>query len=250
MKKEREMRTEEKLEGGEIVVQSGFAKWFDNFWYHYKWHAIGALVAILVLLVGTLSMCSRKKEDMTLVYAGPVVLSISELEQISAVIEELMPYDIDNDGEKETAWMAYQIYSEAQIKALLEEKDAEGKPVNNVNRSYNVEQYKTYGDYLMTGASSVYLLDPWLYAELLEADRLAPLPATVSQKGTDGYGVRLGDTDLYESYGVLQLLPADTMICLMRPFEGTPWAKSNDKEQYQFEKDVFVNMVSFANKDD
>lgn len=250
MKKERTERAEEKLSGGEIAVQSRFLKWFDNFWYHYKWHTIGALAVILVLLVGTLSMCGRKEEDMTLVYAGPVVLSVSEMEQISAVVEALMPADPDGNGEKETAWMTYQIYSEEQIKALIAEKDAEGKPVNNVNRSQNVEQYKTYGDYLLTGESSIFFLDPWLYAELLAAGRIAPLPATVSKEGTDGYGVRLGDTDLYASYDVMQLLPADTVICLMRPFEGTPWAKSNDKEQYAMERDTFVALLTFTNHDD
>jgi hypothetical protein len=45
-------------------------------------------------------------------------------------------------------------------------------------------------------------------------------------------------------------LPADTVICLMRPFEGTPWAKSNDKEQYAMERDTFVALLTFTNHDD
>lgn len=245
---------EEKKPSGEIVLRGRFAKWFDNFWYHYKWHTIGIAVALIIVLVCTLSMCSREEEDLTLVYAGPTVLSMSELEQISSVMGTVMPYDFDENGEKHTAWMTYQIYSKEQIQELASKKDEDGKPLVSVNQSYNSDQYNTYGQYLMTGETSVYLLDPWLYEELRGEDRLMPLSevpgGAVYASSTDGYGVRLGDTALYEEYGVMQLLPADTVICLMRPYEGTPWAKSSDEEAYQFECDMFRAIVTFTAEDE
>ena len=174
-----------------------------------------------------------------MVYAGPTVLSVSEMEDITAVMGALMPYDADENGDKHTAWMTYEIYSKEQ---LQENSD--------INRSFNTEQYQTYGDYLLTGESSIYFLDPWLFEELKNADRLMPMKDVLKDRNVEGYGIRLGDTDLYEAYEVMRLMPADTVICLMRPYEGTPWAKSANEEAYQFECDMFRALVTFVNEDE
>ena len=238
---------------GEIVVRGRFAAWLDNFWYHYKWHVIGIVAAVLVLAIGIGSVVAREEEDLTLVYAGPTVLSMEELEQISAVVENLLPADFDENGEKHVAWMTYQIYSKEQMQALSAQKDENGRPLRTVDASFNTSEYNTYGNYLLTGETSVYFLDPWLYEELRSADRLMSLSevlGVVPESAVDEYGVRLGETDLYEAYGVMRLLPADTVICLMKPYKGAPGSRSADEEAYQFECDTFRALVTFANEDE
>ena len=96
---------------------------------------------------------------------------------------------------------------------------------------------------LKTGESSVLLLDPWLYEQLKNEDRLRPLSevdASLAARTEDGYGVRLGDTALYQTFGVYQVLPEDTVICLMRPYVI---GRSSKAEAYRFEVDTFLALV-------
>lgn len=239
---------DQKNPNGEIVLQGRFAKWFENFWYHYKWLTIGIAVALVIVLVCVLQTCSRKKEDLIMTYAGPVVLSMGELEDVSAVLGAVMPYDFDENGEKCVAWTTYQIYSEEQIGAEAE-TDENGQTQVFIDRSFNSDQYKTYSSYLKTGETSIFLLDPWLYEELAATDHLMPLSEVLDEipEGAVGTcGVRLGDTDLYEKYAVLRRLPADTVICLMKQYVI---GKSSDDEAYRFECDMFRAIVTYENQE-
>ena len=47
----------------------------------------------------------------------------------------------------------------------------------------------------------------------------------------DEYGVRLGDTELYEKYKVMQLFPEDTVICL-RILSEVGASKGKNREVY------------------
>lgn len=233
-----ENEKEEKRDAGEIVLQGRFAAWLDNFWYHHKWAVIGIAAAAVVLLVCVLQTCSKETEDIRLVYAGPVAFTSSELEQISAVMDAVMPYDANEDGNLHTAWTTYMIYSEEQIKEILSQTTAEGIS-NYVDRSFNSDQYSTYNSFLKTGETSIYFLDPWLYEELRTTRHLSLLSDVldgIPDGAIDEYGVRLGDTGLYQKYKALRVLPEDTVICFMRQYVI---GKSSDDENYRFECEMF-----------
>ncbi len=236
---------DEKQPEREIVIKSKAHSWWENFWYHYKWPTIGIAAALIILLVCTLQTCSREKEDVVIVYAGPVYLSSSELSQVSALMDKVVPYDFDENGQAHAAINTYHIYSEEQIKEITAETDESGqKPYVDVSR--NSDQYSAYGNYLKTGASSVYLLDPWLYESLRGSDRLRSLQEVFGEMpegAIDEYGIRLGDTRLYREYGVLQLLPEDTVICLMRPYVI---GQSSNEDVYRFETDMFKAIVTYT----
>lgn len=239
---------DQKNPNGEIVLQGRFAKWFENFWYHYKWVTIGVAAAVVIVLVCVLQTCSKKNEDIMLTYAGPAVLSIAELEDVSAVMNHVMPYDLNKNGEKDTSWVTYQIYSEEQIKSEAE-TDENGKTQSYIDRNFNTEQYQTYSSYLKTGETSIFFLDPWLYEELVATDHLAKLSDvldTVPEGAIGECGVRLGDTDLYEKYTVLRKLPADTVVCLMKPYVI---GKSSDEDAYRFECEMFRAIVTYQNQE-
>ena len=236
---------EEKRNSPEIKVSGGVFRWLDNFWYHYKWHTIIVAFCVIVATVCILQTCSREKKDTVIVYGGPVYLSVSENEQLNSVLQSIMPYDLDGNGEKVVATSMYEIYSEDQIREIVQETDDAGHP-GYVDRNRNNSQYQTYNTYIQTGASSILLLDPWLY-ESLGKDYLMPMSELFEELpvGTleDGYGVRLGDTDLYREYAALQKLPADTIVCLMKPLLTSN--KSRKEALYQREKDMFCAIVSF-----
>ncbi len=227
---------------GGIAVKGGFAAWFSNFWYHYKWVVIGVVVALVIVLVCTLQMCSKKKEDVVIVYAGPNYLSQTELANVAELFSKIMPRDFDGNGEKLAEMSTYQIYSAEQIARITEETDADGVH-GYVDRNRNTSEYDTYYNYLLTGESSVCLLDPWLYEKLREADRLQPLSAVLAdatEGGEEQYGVRLGDTELYRQYAVLGVLPEDTVICLLKPYVV---GKSSKAELYRYEIEMFAALV-------
>ncbi len=229
----------EKKPSGEIVLRGKFFSWLENYWYHYKWITIGVAFAVIVLLVCLLQTCSREKKDTVLVYAGPTYLSVEQSEQICMALEAALPYDFDGDGQKNLTVNFYDIYSEEQIREI----NAAGNGMR-VDTARNSNLYQNYTTYQQTGESSIYLLDPWLY-EAMDKAYLCPLSEAgdgFSAHSADGYGVRLGDTALYQDYAVVRLLPADTVICLMRPLV---WGGSSDEEAYRFEQEAFCALVTY-----
>lgn len=233
---------EEKREERQIVLQGNFASRVENFWYHYKWPTIGILLAVIIVLVCTLQTCTKEKEDIVVLYAGRVSLSAQQTKDLARMMDGVLPGDYDKNGEKRAALSTYQILSETQIKEITDETDSEGRR-GYVDRTRNTDQYTVYTNYLKTGESSVLLLDPWLYEQLKNEDRLRPLSevdASLAARTEDGYGVRLGDTALYQTFGVYQVLPEDTVICLMRPYVI---GRSSKAEAYRFEVDTFLALV-------
>lgn len=239
---------EEKKPSGEIVVEGRFAKWFDNFWYHYKWVTIGITALVIILTVCIVQACTREKRDVMIVYAGRQSLAVSEHQQLNNLMGLLLPDDFDGNGECVAHVSTYQILSEEQIRIIESQNDVNGKPLR-VDRDYNTNQYSTYSSYLQTGESSIYLLDPWLYEELSRSGGLRPLSEVFSEtpKGAiDEYGIRLGDTEVYQNYDVLKLLPEDTVLCLMQPLV---MGRSSKEKIYNFEVETFRSLVNYRKED-
>ena len=59
------------IEGvGEVETPSTLKEKLKNFWYHYKWHSVVALVVVIALLVCTLQLCKKESYDTYILYAG------------------------------------------------------------------------------------------------------------------------------------------------------------------------------------
>ncbi len=219
----------------------------ENFWYHYKWPTIGIFLLILVIGVCLAQSCSKEKEDIVLLYAGPRFLLPNEASQVAEVMSGVLPNDFDGNGQKKASLATYHIYSREQIEQM--KKDEPNAKLDTSQNSSNMQGYQTY---TKTGESSIYLLDPWLY-ESLRDDPNEPLQKLSDVLGDvpkgaleDGYGVRLGDTDLYARYEVLHVLPADTVVCLSRPFA---MGKSSKEKYYAREKEMFCALVGVPQKE-
>ena len=240
--------TEEKREGASIALSGGFWKWLDNFWYHYKWVTIGVAFALLVAIICTVQMCGKQENDLIVVYAGRNQLSPAEAQSFSEVLEAVCPEDFDKNGDAQIAVGVYNILSEEQIRELQKQADEDGERAY-FDQNYNSTQYETFMSYLMTGESSVLFLDPWLYDMLRESGRLATLQSTLGYvpEGAYGeYGVKLSETELYESYGVVRLMPGDTVICILQPYVV---GKSSKPKYYEWEKQMFEAIVEYQKED-
>ena len=239
---------EDKIHTEGISTESSrIAKWFENYWYHYKWHTIAIAFAVIVILICTVQACSREEEDITMVYAGRagVEMSADEAEALKKVLEAQMPSDFDGNGEKNITLVRYSILSEEQIKEYEASTDSEGNPIR-VNRSFYSSEKANYHSFLGKGESSVLLLEPWLYEELRDSNALLPLSevlASVPENAVDSCGIRLGDTEWYQTYSAAQVLPEDTVICLLQPLVI---GKSSKPILYQREKEMFASLAETA----
>ncbi len=228
---------EENKNAPEIKITKGkFLTWLENYWYHYKWHTVFIAAALIMLSVCLGQCVSTENYDTVIVYAGPNYLGVNETRQLEDVIGNILPYDRDGNKQKNAAMKIIEIHSEEQIKNSQLE----------IDRQRNITQQDEYFKYLKTGESSVYLVDPWLYEQVAEFEKcsLSELFGENLPKGAiDGYGIRLGDTDIYKDNEAVRLLPADTVIYLRNPH--VMGASANEK-RYQFEKDVFIAIVTYT----
>ena len=243
------MNGEKQHTEGISVNENKFLKWFDNYWFHYKWPTIGIAFALIVVLICTLQMCTKEKEDITILYAGPFTPSNEQSVVINDIFNNTLPKDYDGDGVKNVVINRYQIYSEEQIKEIMSSVDEFGVR-GFVDRSVNADQYQTYNTYLLTGESSVLLLDPWLFEHLVNNGNGVLMPLAdvfdgVPENNLDGYGITLGETELYGEYAALRALPSDTVVCLMRPIIG---GKSNKEKNYQIEKEMYAAITGVTVK--
>ncbi len=232
------MNKDEKIPAGDIKANSGFLRWLDNYWYHNKVITLIVLFALFVLVICTLQMCSAESEDVSLLYGGPYLMTNTEREGVRSVFNNVIPEDYNKDGKKYTELITYQIMSTEQLKEL-------SGGTGSVDQAYFSQEYSNYSNMLLTGECSVYLVDPWLYNSLAGNGRLQKLvdvTGVLPSSAYGDYGVRLGDTELYKYYSALQVLPADTVVCLMMPYL---FGKSSNEETYEKSKAMFKAIVDF-----
>lgn len=242
------MNNQEKTYTEGIKVKSKFAKWFDNYWYHYKWITLGVIFLVVVIIVTTVQSVQREKEDVSILYAGPTFITGSQTKAIQEVFNTVMPEDFDGNGEKYTGMVGYLIYSEEQIKEIEAETDELGKNLD-INNQVNTDNFKGYSEYLLVGESAICLLDPSLAQNLLQHNRLLPLSVALGDESgysEEQYGLRLGSLDIYKEYAALRVLPEDTFVCILRqPVAG----KISKDKNYQKELDMFRAIVNYSNED-
>lgn len=242
----RDLKNKDKEYTEGISIPKGkFLKWLDNYWYHYKWVTIGVAFFLTVFIVCTVQMCSKAQDDLIVVYAGRNALSQEEQHNVCKVLEAVAPRDFDGNGDTVISLNAYSILSAEQIEEQRAQTDEEGRPLY-IDNSYNSSQFSIYNDYIMTGSSSVLLLDPWLYETLAAGGRLKSLEDAlgyVPESAYSEYAIRLGDTELYKTYSVMRSLPEDTVICLLQPYIR---GSSSKEEYYTRELEMFEALVTYG----
>ncbi len=239
-------RARERYEDRGVALKSPFLERLGSIWFYHKGKVIVALVLAVILFVTVMQNVGRKNHSVMIAYAGPTYLTGAEIEEVENLFSVLLREKTQNKDDL-VGIAQYPVYSKAQIESIRAQTDEEGKPLF-VNSELNSENYEALYEYIMTGDTAVLILDRWLYEELLRNDRLSPmtelfdaLPPSVEAKG---YGIVLGETDLYEQYPVLQKLPAeDTVICCLKPYVI---GNTSDKGAYEAMKDTIRVIAGFS----
>lgn len=243
----------DKLQAGDIVAASPALRWLDNFWYHNKWTVIVVTFFVAVLLIGIVQMVGRPKYDTSVCLASPYKMNKEERAELEKLMTRICPEDFNGNGEKLINIVEYQIYSEEEYESEVDRYEAmtdeEGNPDQfQINRKFNSDEYKNFSNFTMTGETSVYILSPYLYGILCDAERLKPL-SEVYTDGTlpagalpDGFGIALKDTDFYKYNPAAQVYPENAILCLHKP---TISGRSKNEARYAEDMAFFKAIADF-----
>ena len=199
----------QKYDSTEIVTENKLFNKLQNFWYHNKWTVIIVAFFACVVLVCTLQMINKDKQDVTVLYGTTEYLDAQERAAFLSAVQSLLPEDYDKDGHKTVAMVDYQIFSEQELYEEIEtEVDGEmiTVKVEKVATHWNADQYSSMQNAVKTGEYSLCFASPYVYEKLLAG------------YAVEGKTVRLGDTDFYRYNEALWVLPEDTVVCLLRQY--------------------------------
>ena len=241
-------RDDDKLKGGEIVIGGGWKSKLDNFWFYHKWHLLlGAFIA-LILFVCLMQGKENKKDDVTLMFAGPYKLTSTEIASLRMAFIDVMPEDFNHDGDKYTELVMMQLYSDEQEAAI--KANPENPPyAGYIDQYYNDEQVTSFDNLVMAGEYAVCVLDPWLYERIKSAGGFRTLSDVLGytpEGAVDEYGVRLIDTDFAKVNPVCALFPEDSVICLRTTsVMGSIINKNKTNQDYANSEAMFRAILNF-----
>ena len=247
----RKGRENDKLQGGEIAVGGRWRSKLDNFWFYHKWHVLLVLFVVLVLLVCVLQSRENKKDDVTLMFAGPYKLTATEVAALRTGLNDVMPEDFNGDGEKYAEMVMMQIYSEEQETAIRNTPDGEVPPYRGyIDSYYNDEQITSFDNLIMAGEYSICILDSWLYERVKGAGgfrKLSEVLGYTPEDAVDEYGVRFRDTAFSEFFTSTHVFPEDSILCIRRvsvmaAFKG----QKKTERAHAYHTELFRSVMEFT----
>ncbi len=243
---------DDKLEAVSLTETSPVMRWLDNFWYHYKWTVIVIVFFVSVAVVGIVQLTTRTQYDSTIVVATHYRMDSAQRE---AFVHELSRICEDYNGDDEVIVniMQYEIYSEYEYESFSDVYEGQSDHFD-FNRKYNSDEFNNFNQYTMTGEASVYILSPYLYETLREADRLLPLSEIYGDEPlppgarADGFGIDLSETVFYQYNGDIQgALTNSAILCFHRP---TVTGNSSKDDHLNNEKAFFRALNAMIVLDD
>ena len=227
------MNQNQKLDNTEIVTENRAIKKIENFWYHNKWTVIVVAFFVCVAIVCTMQMFSKEKYDTTVLYGLTVHMNPEQREAFLSSLESILPSDYDKDGEASVGMVDYQIFSEEE--RLVEvETEIDGVQTTlteeMVSAHWNNDQKSSFLSAVQSGEYSVCFASPYVY-ELLTKD-----------KNVVSKSFCLGETEFYRYNEAVQVLPADTVVCLLIQF---PMGASGKDDVYARSVALYEAILSY-----
>ena len=250
-------------ESGMKFEKGKFGKWFENFWYHYKWHVIIALFLLIVIIICTVQLCSREEYDVHIIYAGSSdVMSRGEENDISTYdtlkksISEAVR-DFDGNGEVNTSLEALYMLSaaeRAEIEKELADKKANGEGSYELNYVQLNENDRTFRDRLTFSDYYIYIISEPIYKTYQTSENGASVFVSLRDlvgedsdiEFLDDCAIYLSSTEFGKLPGLCDL-PENTLITL-RTIEAisSHFNKEEAERHFNNSKEVIKNMLSYG----
>ncbi len=212
-----------------------FVKWIDHIWYYNKWMILLGGAAVLLVIVGSIQLLTKKTPDVHFMYVGKATISITDAGKLEDSVKELIE-DYNEDGSINVAFLELTAHTEEVSGAVFDADVNAG-----VLRRFDVE--------VATGDSIIYLLDEYYYKKVLEIGVLDSLESVLGAENLpentkDEYGIYLKDLDIYKTPGFSNL-PDSTILCIRRfPNEGEI-SYRRDLKVFENNRDCFVRLVKY-----
>lgn len=193
-------------------------KWWENFWYHYKWHTIFVLVFGTFIIIAVTQFVAREKPDIYVMYAGPEYVNSDDNGAVRSAFKQVMSEDFNNDGIKGVMLTDITYLNGAQIEERLRQAEEEGIEIA-MDYQANVTALNRFNMEIFAGESVICMLDPELYRTVLAAGgflTLEEILGYVPDNALDAYGLRLHDTEFAQYFQGIRELPEDTVLCMRR----------------------------------
>ncbi|MBR2370672.1 MAG: hypothetical protein IKA82_01500 [Clostridia bacterium] len=240
-------RDEEKLVEQGIVFVDPKMKKLDNFFYYHKWKILAAILVVAVLTVCILQSCETVGYDSYVIYSGPNMVTAADAKAYISAFNEILPYDLNGDGEKNVQLIATNILSAPQIESYEAVTDENGDKIYTIDREFNHSELERFDSLILTGEYSVCLLDPYLYDRVRSSGgfrRLDEVFDSVPNSAIDEYGIRFADTEFAGSHSVFSNLPEDTVLCLRT--KGTLISIGGSaNDSYALSEELFKAIVEY-----
>ncbi|MBQ7827897.1 MAG: hypothetical protein IJ386_06485 [Clostridia bacterium] len=227
-----------------------FKKWFDNFWYHYKWHTIIIIVFAVTFAIGFGQIAFEKNNyDVYALYAGPTYLEkIPHDEIVETFKKEAEKISGDTESEKDVNLQMLIYLTDDQIAAQKEYVESQGETfVFDYLENNNV--FDTFMKQLVSGENVIMFLDPMLYETAEKNEALYKIKDILGRDVpglTDsGMGVRLAESGLEEKYPCLSALPDDCVVCFRKVTHAMKLiGKSESQDSHKFQLDLARELFS------
>ena len=232
------------IEGvGEVMTPSTLKEKIQNFWYHYKWHSVAALIVVLVAVVCVLQFCQREEYDAYILYAGSYSIGrtaedgdVPEIVDITSSLKKISE-DFDGNGEININFNNY--YYLSNDEASERDDVNSGLLASDTKALSSVLEHSEY--YLLFISKAVYEN----YHKVGDDDLFVDLTSYASYNPDAKFyapnAILLSSIDASKRAG-LSSLPEDTLICIR--FPSILGGKSKEHQAY-FEnaKQMLINLL-------
>ncbi len=259
----KDRQRQDKIEARDIVVGASrrrdrgeepqkpkgkLALWLENYWYYYKFHTLIGLFIIFVVTVCCVQCATTETGDLTVTFAGSYTFQGEERKGFMDALSAVAPKDQESGEKLSVSLSNYSIYNEEELKALYTDPETGVRDDASYNtaKGYNLEQLEAFSTFLKTGESPILFVNEFVFEKQNLATVSVPLSElygeTLPEAVCNEYAIRLGDTAFYQYYAAVQVLPADTLLVLAKPFYLG--ATSNEETYAKYEQ-LYYNIVNF-----
>lgn len=245
--------------------KSPFRLWIENFFYHYKWHSVIALVLLVAVVVCSVQMCAKESYDVYVMYAGgyevkKVSGSDGNMSEYATLMNSIrsVTEDFDGDGKVSVSLDALYMLSEEEIreieKELAEQNEKEGTDYS-LSYSQLSQNNNVFRDRMLYSEYYLCLLSEGIYNTYKSVDgfmRFMPLEKYLEEgaaveyvEGSEGTAVYLKSTG-FAKLPALRDLPEDTVIALrVRSEVSAHFGDEENKEIYRRSEELLRRMLNY-----
>lgn len=235
----------------EKIKQNKIYKWLDNYWYHYKWVTLVTVFFVTVFSVLTAQMLTKEKPDATVLYGGPATLTASQTADLQLCLKSALASDYNGDGKKIVELESIVLMTEEQLDEAKEQA-AEDSNILIYSSKALTDNQTTFAQLLMSGEQVLLLVDPEQYPDIRDSGGIVPLselfePSEMPDCAYDDCAVVFSQTPFARYFTATQVLPDDTLLCVLRESENSIFkGKEKAEKQYRQQLLMYYKIINFS----